>query len=96
MKTFGLILALGAQVTSGSLIWDYKTYGADWAEIDKDLLAGNKCGGTNQSPIDLKTHGWPEIEAHHDKFYKVYSNQEGEIEIGWTGHTSQVAINKVG
>jgi len=37
-------------------------------------IDGNKCGGENQSPIDLKSSGWPTFEAAIDKFQMLYSN----------------------
>jgi len=86
LKHSGLIpFLLG--FSSGN-IWNYKSFGADWPEIDPLDLPNNKCGGLNQSPIDLKTTGWPIIEAHHDKFNKVYYDQSIKIEIAWTGHTT--------
>lgn len=80
--------------TNAEEIWDYATWGADWPNIDPEVLPDNKCGHTNQSPIDLKTEGWPTIDAHHDKFQKIYTNQEKDIKVTWNGHTSIVAINK--
>lgn len=73
--------------------WDYKMNGKDWPLLEID---GNKCGCTNQSPIDLKTTGWPVVDSDMDNFQKIYTNQKGDIPIRWTGYTTKVEINKAG
>ena len=74
--------------------WDYKTNGKDWPQFDS---TDNECGtGTNQSPIDLRTSGWPLKHSNFDNFNKMYTDQEVEVEVKWNGHTSQVEISKEG
>jgi carbonic anhydrase len=56
-------------LASGAVsLWDYAKWGVDWPDIDPELMPINKCGGKNQSPIDLKTTGWPEVNSKEDKF----------------------------
>jgi len=90
-----LVLALlmfGAEhVRASGVPFDYKTgNGADWPTLYAE------CGLSNQSPIDLKSTTWQYYDAALDNFQKLYTNQEGEIEIGWTGQTTKVAVNKPG
>jgi carbonic anhydrase len=60
-------------------------------------IADNICGtGKNQSPIDLKTNGWPMKDSNFDNFNKIYTDQEVDVEVVWNGHTSQVALTKPG
>ena len=69
--------------------WNYKTNnGEDWPSV---VINNNKCGGTNQSPIDLKTEGWPKFDAERDNFQKMYSNT-GATYATMNGHTSQVEL----
>ena len=91
MQSLALAALLG---TASAASWDYKTNnGEDWPDL---AIAGNKCGGTNQSPIDLKTEGWPKFESSEDNFQALYTNQVGDIEPKWNGHTHQTPINKNG
>jgi len=55
-------------------IWNYEQWGADWPNIDRELLPVNHCGGKNQSPIDLKSEGWPIFDFKEDLFQKIYQN----------------------
>jgi len=50
----------------------------------------------NQSPIDLKTDGYPTYTYDDDDFNKIYTNQVDNVSVVWNGHTSQVAIDKKG
>ena len=89
LKTF---VILGQTVDAAS--WDYKKNGSDWGKL---ILADNICGtGSNQSPIDLETTGWPLKSSNFDNFNKVYTDQEVEVAVVWNGHTSQVALTKPG
>jgi carbonic anhydrase len=70
---FSLISTLALFTSSANAAsWDYKTNGADWPNLTG--VDGNNCGGTNQSPIDLKTDGWPTYDAKDDNFQKMYTN----------------------
>lgn len=69
-----LATALLLSYVQSSEIWDYKFWGADWPNIDPEKLPVNHCGGNNQSPIDLKSEGWPRKDSYKDKFNKIYSN----------------------
>lgn len=82
-----LALSLAAVNAAGGE-FNYKYNGADWPELE-----GTECGGTNQSPIDLKTKknylfDYPCYNANtDDKHKKVYSNQDN-VQVNWKGHTS--------
>jgi len=96
MKSFlKTLFLLGTTDVSAKAAWDYKTNGKDWGSLS--TITGNICGtGTNQSPIDLKTAGWPMKHSNFDNFNKMYTDQEVEVEVVWNGHTSQVALTKPG
>ena len=64
--------------------WDYATNGADWPKL---TVADNECGGANQSPIDLR-NDWTVVHPDTDNFQKMYTDQTGDIEVKWNGHTS--------
>ena len=64
--------------------WDYATNGADWPSWTG---ADNECGGANQSPIDLR-NDWKVVHPDTDDFQKMYTDQTGDIEVKWNGHTS--------
>jgi carbonic anhydrase len=82
-----------AAVSAGSGGYDYKTNnGDDWPNLNID---GNKCGSTNQSPIDLKSEGWPKYEAMNDNFNKVYTNIDSG-EMKWVGDTTKLTYGDVG
>lgn len=82
-----------AGVTNGAATWNYKTNGADWPSLD---IPDNECGGSNQSPIDLK-NDWKVVHPKTDNFQRMYTDQTGgDIEVKWNGHTSQVALDKAG
>lgn len=87
MKSFlKTLLILGSVASVEGAKWDYKKNGADWKDV---VVDGNLCGtGTNQSPIDLKTKGWPLKASNFDNFNKVYTDQEVEVAVVWNGHTS--------
>ena len=97
---------LGSASAAANHPWDYKLNGSDWvAKTAKELKltgsAQNECGGSNQSPIDLKMD-WRKVPAKEDNFQKLYTNQvesrknKPDIKVEWNGHTSQTAINKAG
>ena len=60
LLTTSLLLSL-----SSGFEWSYLLHGDDWPRLHLD---GNKCGGSNQSPIDLKSTGWPTVNAELDNF----------------------------
>jgi len=45
-----LFITLLASTKAAGAGWDYLKNGDDWGQLP---IAGNLCGGTNQSPIDL-------------------------------------------
>jgi carbonic anhydrase len=51
--------------------WGYQQWGADWPALRID---NNKCGGLNQSPIDLKTQDQTILLPSEDNFQKLYTN----------------------
>lgn len=81
--------------------WDYSYYhGRNWKDITLASLKksnpatkANECGGTNQSPIDLK-HSWKKIPAKQDNFQKWYNDLTSrtatskDVIVDWNGHTS--------
>jgi len=87
------ILSVFALALVRSAEWDYKTNGADWPDL---VLDGNKCGGDNQSPIDLpkRVAESQMISPAEDNFQKMYSDQLVDIEVAWNGHTSQTSVLK--
>ena len=88
MKNFiKTLFLLGSTANAAS--WNYKTNGKDWPDFKATAPAVNECGtGSNQSPIDLKTTGWPLKNSNFDNFNKIYTDQDVEVEIVWNGHTS--------
>jgi len=73
-KLLTLATFLGTDLLQGTAFaaeWNYDLNGADWADL---ALVGNNCGGLNQSPIDLKTSGWPTINSKEDSFQKLYTD----------------------
>ena len=64
--------------------WNYKLNGADWPKLY------TACGESNQSPIDLKMESdeYEDISYEEDDFNKIYTNQVGDVEVAWNGHTS--------
>jgi hypothetical protein len=52
MLGFATFLA-SVQASGSGAAWDYHLNGADW----KDIEGYEHCGSTNQSPINLETHG---------------------------------------
>ena len=74
-------------------LWNYDQWGSDWPDLP---IEGNKCGGTNQSPIDLRSNGWITLDPQADNFNKIYTNQQGDVEIVWTGETSKTKVDKRG
>lgn len=83
LKTLAIIGAANASVK-----WDYKKNGSDWPSVDTSPDT-NLCGtGSNQSPIDLKTNGWPMKDSNFDNFNKIYTDQTVDVQVTWNGHTS--------
>ena len=95
LATLSMLFSLSrAETKPGEVaLWNYDTWGADWPDVHVD---GNKCGSTNQSPIYLRSNGWITLDPKEDNFNKIYTNQQGDIEIGWTGDTSKIKVNKPG
>ena len=92
--TLATLFYLSIAKTAGeSALWNYNQFGYDWQDLPID---GNKCGTTNQSPIDLKSKGWSIIDSKADNFNKIYTNQQGDVEIVWTGETSKIKVDKPG
>jgi len=92
----GLARAAGEGVDDHSAPWTYNTWGADWPEAN---VAGNECGSTNQSPIDLPylmNDKTKIINAKRDNFQKLYSDQTTGSKIYWDGHTSKITITNEG
>lgn len=80
-------LLLFSQVLGKADEFDYKVNGANWPSLP---IPKNNCDGgilKNQSPIDL-LNSWEQISAKEDNFQKIYTNQVGNIEVAWNGHTS--------
>ena len=95
MKSILKALLCASSANAAAELWDYKKNGADWGSITG--IENNICGtGTNQSPINLITDGWPLKSSNFDNFNKVYTDQTVDVEINWNGHTSQVDISKEG
>ena len=68
MKLLNLLayLALVGQTNASTAdIYNFKKWGADWPAIE---MTGNMCGRRNQSPIDLKSSGWPTIGSTEDNY----------------------------
>lgn len=66
-----LIASVGFdQVSAAEGIYNYAQNGADWKNVNP------KCGGTNQSPIDLKTgaNAYKRYDESEDLFTKTYQN----------------------
>jgi len=75
---------------SSSQEWNYKLNGDDWPELN---LVVNNCGNqNNQSPIDLKTSGWPTVSSKADKFNALNTDLEN-VEVTMNGKTSIVQID---
>ena len=87
MKSFLKTLFLVSASNAASCAYDYKTNGADWPTI---TCPDNACGttGKNQSPIDLKSKGWPMKDSNFDNFNKIYTDQTVDVKVNWNGHTS--------
>ena len=90
LKSFSTLAALIGTTNAAGCTYDYVTdnggVGSDsnWALIADGSCAdgGNKCGGTNQSPIALFSEGnaafdYKIHEAMDDAVTKKYSNQYG-------------------
>ena len=75
MKFFQIMGLVSSVLAATGPAWDYNTNnGEDWPNIVyTDGKTTNVCGGTNQSPIDLK-NTWPTRSARYDNFNKLYTN----------------------
>jgi len=63
--------------------------GEDWPAL---AIEGNKCGDTNQSPIDLKTSGWPTVYYKDDKFNGLFADLNGKIQIDNSFSNSKISL----
>ena len=89
MKLLNLIAYLAIVDAS---TYNFKKWGADWPGIE---MVGNMCGRRNQSPIDLKSSGWPTISSVDDGYQKMYTDPF-DVEVKFNGHTSNVYIDREG
>ena len=88
MLKFISFAATGALAQTGEA-WDFKQNGRNWPNLE---IVGNQCGGSNQSPIDLKTTGWPTMAAKNDKFFQLYTNVNNAT-VSFNGYTSKIMVN---
>jgi hypothetical protein len=77
MKLFSkLAIHFTVTAASESHEWGYLKNGADWPELE---ISENKCGSSNQSPINLVSLDSPSFkykvyDDEKDMFTKSYSN----------------------
>ena len=97
-KSLAIALLMGELNAAGGGGYNYVKNGLDWPDYKDPDGALNECGKRNQSPIDLPSRVSHDkiIPSGDDKFQKLYTNQVGDIEVGWTGDTTKVAVNKDG
>ena len=62
--------------------WNYNNNGNDWKVMYPE------CRTKYQSPIDLSTTKVPTFDWKDDKFNFIYTNQLGDINVDFNGHTS--------